>query len=139
MTSENIFSLLTEHENQPVAFYTSEHRYSKTTDVKSIFDENIERDGMVNGGYEHHSTLRALAKKEGVEIIDKGWRFMILQYRKPMTYFVVNDNRGKNQNMLPHEAFSVVKMIGKQVIWEEHHYSQDEAQRAAELHISQKS
>jgi|AOAMet2_C27A4_35_1029305.scaffolds.fasta_scaffold45276_1 hypothetical protein len=77
MTSENIFSLMTEHENQPD--------------------------------------------------------------RKPMTYFVVNDNRGKNPNMLPHEAFSVVKMIGKQVMWEEHHYSQDEAQRAAELHTSKKS
>lgn len=58
---------------------------------------------------------------------------------KPMTYFVVNDNRGKNPNMLPHEAFSVVKMIGTQRIWEQHHYSQDEAQRAAELHVSSKS
>jgi hypothetical protein len=79
---ENILSLLTEYENQPVAFYTSQYRYSGTTDVKSIFDESVERDGMVNGGYEHHSALRALAKNKGVQVIDKGWRFMILKYGK---------------------------------------------------------
>ena len=79
---EYIFSLLKENESQPVAFYTSQYAYSGNTNIKSIFDESVAKAGQINGGYEHHSALRALAKKPGVQVIDKGWRFMILKYER---------------------------------------------------------
>jgi hypothetical protein len=80
---EYIFSLLKENESQPVAFYTSQYDYSGNTNIKSIFDESVAKAGQINGGYEHHSALRALAKKvAGVRVIDKGWRFMILKYER---------------------------------------------------------
>jgi hypothetical protein len=80
---EYIFSLLKENESQPVAFYTSQYAYSGNTNIKSIFDECVAKAGKINGGYEHHSALRALAKKvAGVRVIDKGWRFMILKYER---------------------------------------------------------
>lgn len=80
---QSIFSLLKENESLPVAFYTSQYDYSGNTNIKSIFDESVAKAGQINGGYEHHSALRALAKKvPSVKVIDKGWRFMILKYER---------------------------------------------------------
>ena len=132
-----MLSILIQREGKTVAFYHGRDA------IRENGLRQIKNHGLSFGGSFHHSKVNSLRNNHNVEVVSEGegWTAFRLKdkHRKPMTYFLVNDNRGKNPNMLPHEAFSVVKMIGKQSIWEEHHYSQDEAQRAAELHISQKS
>ena len=49
-----------------------------------------------------------------------------------LTYYVVKDNRGTKPDLMPHEAFSVVKVCDGVTLWTEHFYTQKEAQASAE-------
>ena len=52
-----------------------------------------------------------------------------------MIVYLINDNRGTKKDLMPHEAFSVVKQINGVNVWTEYHYTKDEAEQSAQRRL----
>lgn len=56
-----------------------------------------------------------------------------------MIAYLINDNRGTKKDLMPHEAFSVVKQIDGVNVLTEHHYTRGEAEQSIELRIKRQN